>query len=276
LRRFFEDLCADAGRAADLASFHRLLLARVGEIVPWHMSLVVPTGPMGDDDDTGAVCLEYDAGLFEVYLQNRHRYYPSLRPLASAMRTWGAIDSFRVMGDRLRTLDIFREIIGPSGIGSQLHAPLTFRGHSLRVLSLKRRLGAPPFGASEVERLRALLQTASTVEAAVVARCTTRAAPALALERLSQREGEVLALLRGGLRNKEIAVVMGTAVDTVRKQTIAVYNKLGLRGRPELLRHASAVHQPLGPAVHARHSASSAALCSALPVWTDGLPGGRR
>jgi DNA-binding NarL/FixJ family response regulator len=58
-----------------------------------------------------------------------------------------------------------------------------------------------------------------------------------ALDVLSPREREVARLIRSGLRNKEIAALLGTSVETVRKQTISIYEKLGVSVRVELVSH---------------------------------------
>jgi DNA-binding NarL/FixJ family response regulator len=52
---------------------------------------------------------------------------------------------------------------------------------------------------------------------------------------VSRRELQVASLIRAGLQNKEIAATLGTSIDTVRKQTIHAYAKLGVSGRLELV-----------------------------------------
>jgi DNA-binding NarL/FixJ family response regulator len=51
---------------------------------------------------------------------------------------------------------------------------------------------------------------------------------------LSPRETQVATLVARGLQNKEIAALLGTSVDTVRKQTIRIYAKTGVSGRVQL------------------------------------------
>jgi DNA-binding CsgD family transcriptional regulator len=51
---------------------------------------------------------------------------------------------------------------------------------------------------------------------------------------LSPREAHVARLIASGLRNGEIAALLGVSVDTVRKQSIRVYEKAGVSGRVEL------------------------------------------
>jgi DNA-binding NarL/FixJ family response regulator len=57
-------------------------------------------------------------------------------------------------------------------------------------------------------------------------------------EPLTAREGEVLALLRDGRSNAEIALALQVGVETVRTHARNVYRKLGVRTRRELARRA--------------------------------------
>jgi DNA-binding NarL/FixJ family response regulator len=51
---------------------------------------------------------------------------------------------------------------------------------------------------------------------------------------LSPRETQVATLVARGLHNKEIAAVLGTSPETVRKQTRQIYGKTGTSGRVQL------------------------------------------
>lgn len=59
-----------------------------------------------------------------------------------------------------------------------------------------------------------------------------------AMERLSPRERDVLALLAEGLEDKEIAEELGIACHTVRLHGIALRSKIGARNRVEAARWA--------------------------------------
>jgi DNA-binding NarL/FixJ family response regulator len=60
--------------------------------------------------------------------------------------------------------------------------------------------------------------------------------PAIARFGFSQRELQVAHLIARGLANKEVAALLGTAPDTVRKQSIAIYRKAAVSNRTELAR----------------------------------------
>ena len=55
---------------------------------------------------------------------------------------------------------------------------------------------------------------------------------------LSAREEEVLRLLAGGLRNREIAARLSLSVHTVERHIVNIYTKLGVRGRSEATAYA--------------------------------------
>jgi two-component system response regulator DesR len=57
---------------------------------------------------------------------------------------------------------------------------------------------------------------------------------------LSEREREVLALLRTGATNHEIATAMNIGTETVKKHAGALYRKLGVRNRTEAAQRAAA------------------------------------
>lgn len=62
------------------------------------------------------------------------------------------------------------------------------------------------------------------------------------LDRLSQRECEVLRLIGEGLTDKEIAAALRVSVRTAENHAARVYNKLGIRGRARLIRFALRHH----------------------------------
>jgi len=69
-----------------------------------------------------------------------------------------------------------------------------------------------------------------------------QAMPVSPLDRLSQRECEVLRLIGEGLTDKEIAAALRVSVRTAENHAARVYNKLGIRGRARLIRFALRHH----------------------------------
>jgi two-component system nitrate/nitrite response regulator NarL len=60
-------------------------------------------------------------------------------------------------------------------------------------------------------------------------------APTQVFERLSPRERQIASLICQALQNKEIADTLGISVNTVRKQTTRIYEKLRVSGRVALV-----------------------------------------
>jgi DNA-binding NarL/FixJ family response regulator len=56
--------------------------------------------------------------------------------------------------------------------------------------------------------------------------------------RLSEREREIVQLVAGGLRNKEVAAKLGLKPKTVEKHRANIMNKLALRNVAQLIRYA--------------------------------------
>jgi DNA-binding CsgD family transcriptional regulator len=135
--------------------------------------------------------------------------------------------------DRQR-LDIYREILNPVGLTSSLTCYISFRGCTTGVLNLNRHGRSSVLRAHDLERLRRVLPLVGMADAAVASQCAGEP-PKIAPNTLSRRELQVARLIRTGLQNKEIACFLGTSVDTVRKQTIRVYEKLGVSGRVHLV-----------------------------------------
>lgn len=59
------------------------------------------------------------------------------------------------------------------------------------------------------------------------------------MAQLTPREGEVVRMTAAGLRNQDIAARLGISEGTVKQHLHKVYDKLGVNGRPELIRLAT-------------------------------------
>jgi DNA-binding CsgD family transcriptional regulator len=230
-----DGLWRDAHDAADLGSFRKSLIERLESVIGADTAVAIPTPAFmgGTEVVQEAVTVGFDPVLFDRYLRNRFRYYSSMRPLMTAVAANGGLalpNEVYDKADRQR-LDFFVELHIPARTTSGLCVSLAFRGLSTAALSLNRHGRTAEFTRRELESMRRLLPLASVVDAAVVGRCTADSNAGRRTQALSPRERQVAALVRLGLRNKEIAAALGTSVDTVRKQTRRVYEKLGVAGR---------------------------------------------
>jgi DNA-binding NarL/FixJ family response regulator len=94
--------------------------------------------------------------------------------------------------------------------------------------------GGRRFERGALDRMHMMLGLVGMADAALASRCPV-VSHHVELDALTSREREVARLIRTGLPNKGIAALLGTSVETVRKQTARIYRKLGLSGRVHLL-----------------------------------------
>jgi DNA-binding NarL/FixJ family response regulator len=103
---------------------------------------------------------------------------------------------------------------------------------------LKDRVGDIP---SFVEAVRRIAGGGSVLDPEVVARLVGRRRKRSALDELSARERQVLALMAEGRSNPGIAEVLVVTVPAVERHVSGIFNKLGLRPAPEDHRRVLAV-----------------------------------
>jgi DNA-binding NarL/FixJ family response regulator len=84
-----------------------------------------------------------------------------------------------------------------------------------------------------VQAIRVVASGGSLLQPSLVARLLAKRTPEGTHEALSERELEVLKLVVDGLRNKEIADVLGIAERTVKFHTGIIFQKLGVTSRTE-------------------------------------------
>jgi DNA-binding CsgD family transcriptional regulator len=244
--RFLDGVLEDAHGAADLRAFRTGALERVAALVGLDTGSLLAPPPIldgGDDDAASAACHAFDAKTFEHYLANRRRYWRAdMQPVAKAFAANGGfvIDGEVFDSSEKRARAIYREAMIPAGISSVLAAVISFRGAVSGMLCLNRHARGR-FQARDLSRLRDVTPVLGMVDAAVAARARGSTLPT---HSLTAREREVSLLVRAGLRNKEIAAVLGRSSDTVRKQTIRVYEKLRVSGRVELVAKLGGATQP--------------------------------
>jgi DNA-binding NarL/FixJ family response regulator len=93
-----------------------------------------------------------------------------------------------------------------------------------------------------VETVRRVQRGERALEPSMVSRALDRLAQReeakKIVEVLSKRETEILKMVAGGLRNKEIAVKLSIGEGTVKTHLHTIYEKLGVHGRVELTMYA--------------------------------------
>lgn len=173
--------------------------------------------------------------FFGLYASNPRRYQRRLHPMLDAVvGIQGACLDTKVFSARDRDrLPFYADIVRPQGIRSQLIARTAFRGTETGLIYLCRHGRVGGFREDALERLQRLVPLLGVLEAASGA---SRALPAgnVPPAMLTPREREIALHVAHGLRNRDIALVLGTSVNTVRNQVAALFEKLGVAGRAEL------------------------------------------
>jgi DNA-binding CsgD family transcriptional regulator len=229
-------LVEDANAAADVPAFRRALLARLTAFVGADSgALVSVPQPTMPDEPQVNVQVNIDESLYARFVTHRRRYWGALHRVVARLGSDGVIIDTDVYPARERSrLEPYVETLVPAGITSIVCTSLGFQSRTTALLCLNRHDRARGFGSRQAAALRSVVPLVGLIDAAVLSRCSMRATEC-DLRALSPREREVAVLIHRGLQNKEIAVVLGTSAETVRKQTCAIYHKLGVAGRVELV-----------------------------------------
>jgi DNA-binding CsgD family transcriptional regulator len=243
-RRWFRAEIVEAAQAAgDVHDFRArampILECLVGcEGVFWQDPAAV-VGP-GYQVHSDADSLEFLRPAAERMVQRAARYRASLdRAVTATLRDGWAITTDLYTG-REREFDcLWQEVIRPARISHCLNGTIEYRGQPTSIVGFVRLGTSRPFSSAEVQFARSLGRDIGLVETALW-KSRARPPPAvtdpgLALT-LTLRETEVAHLVAEGLSNKEVATRLGTSPDTVRKQTIRIYEKLCVSGRVQLAR----------------------------------------
>jgi DNA-binding NarL/FixJ family response regulator len=93
--------------------------------------------------------------------------------------------------------------------------------------------------ANLIDALRRLADGETVIDPTIVARLFARKRRADPLDKLTEREREVLALVRDGLANKQIARRLGIAERTVKAHLTSVFQRLGVTDRTQAALWAS-------------------------------------
>lgn len=222
--RLFERLARDVHAAPGLREARaQLLRAVLGELGGDSATFFEP----GATSPAQTACIETPAAIVDLYLARRARYERSNRPMFAALERGPAIDSEVYCARERERLAIYDEVFKPQGARSILASWLRLGNRRLGVLVLKRHDAAKAFLGREAQALSQLAPLLSLIEAGFA---RVPAAPFM----LSPREHEVAALAAKGLRNSEIAVLLGTSLGTVKKQLGSAMEKAGVSSRAEL------------------------------------------
>jgi DNA-binding NarL/FixJ family response regulator len=229
IAHFAAELAEEAGSARDRADVRQQAIAHLRPFLGFET--VYWGEPFDADPDGDALCSTVSAraqGPLDDFASNRRRF--DVPDAIHAIRAIGGV----AIGHEVFTLadtdrlPLYTDVLRPAGIRSYIFCEITFRGRVQSTLTLSRHGRCRPFGARDKEIVRAVKATLGLVEAAYGGGASTASgtmAPAelMACHGLTAREAQVAAHVARGLGNKEIAHVLGTSPDTVRKQTIRIF-----------------------------------------------------
>jgi DNA-binding CsgD family transcriptional regulator len=226
------DVLAYAQECPEPETFRSWLLQYLERHLGYDSAIYVPVVP------TAARATLLNKHGFEHCVQ-RYRQQPARyrgvleRGAAAASRERGVVlDTDIFSAHERQTLPFYRDIMQPQNITHQALVFLSLHGNRTATLFLCRHGRARRFPASVLGELRTLVPALALVHSAYAAGATAKADPLLA--GLSPREHEIASLVGNGLRNQDIARLLGTSPHTVHNQLATIFRKLTLSGRAEL------------------------------------------
>lgn len=251
----FTDRLFEATQHADnYVQFQRRLLEAMRNLVGCDGGhYIAAAGDPGDSAEAIATLpvttLDHDTACMSTFLAEYERLSPELERLHAVLARGHAVADHQVYGPAERErMRFYQELMNVRGFRSLLICPLVLRGRMLGVATLIRKGdGARRFSSEEVAALERQLPALTLAAAAFhglhgdpVGRredaVGAEGGPSSngMLDRLSPRERQIARLLASSMQIKEIAATFGTSPNTVRKQSIRLYEKLGVSGRTEV------------------------------------------
>lgn len=229
MERFASEVCAAARELAPVP-FRAWALDRIARELPFDSALF-----MSPRLAVSPATVNKDAyrHLYWRYARDPAPYRRGMeRGDLAAVRDGAYLDTEVFSVAERERLQLYVDMVRPQGIRSQLVAHPRFHHQRVGVLYLCRHERVGAFRPRDRERLVRML---SPVSLALAALEPVGAAEPQLLERLTAREREVVALVARGLRNREIAAVLGSRPATVRNQLHAIFQKLEVTTRAELV-----------------------------------------
>jgi DNA-binding CsgD family transcriptional regulator len=178
--------------------------------------------------------------LMKLLSGQPERFAPGQAKGQAVAREHGAyLDTEVYTARERRELPFYREIVRPQGITNQLVAHLRFRGELSGLVYLCRHGRGTPFRPRDLEWLRGVLPFLALGHAALIGRSPPMPSDDdreldERIHSLSPREREIVRHVCAGLRNRDIALLLGSSPNTVRNQLHRVFERLGLDSRTAL------------------------------------------
>jgi DNA-binding CsgD family transcriptional regulator len=228
----FERIARDAQGCRGVDAFRAKLLAALqGELGADSASMSEPPGRQALIVGVGI-----PSAYASLYANDRARYDGSIHRLVTAMRRGPTLDTDIYSARERARLAVYAEVLGPQGTRSILCTMVVHRGRPIAQLVLKRHGRGRPFRAEDAAALRQLLPAVALADAGYRALSCPPPAGATAARRapLTARETQVAELACRGMHNAEIALLLGTSTETVKKQVRSALEKVGACNRTEM------------------------------------------
>ena len=193
--------------------------------------------PADGDPRTRIGAFGPSASYADQFAANRSRYAKSLARYYRAFQHGPVIDTEVYEHRERRRLAVYVELFLPQGASSILASSVSYRGRPVGVIVLKRHGRSTRFHARDVEALGGLLPAIGLADAGFqysLAATPTGAPRCANWSLLSPREMQVAQLVSRGMRNGEIAALLGTSCETVKKQLRSAIDKVDASNRTEL------------------------------------------
>src|SRR5581483_2873322 len=233
--RIVADIMEAAQQSADEAAFRRTVLAGLARAVPVDSAILVCSSA---DPRPAHINKGPFLPLLKRLSATPERYGPGLaKGQAVAARELAYLDNEIYTARERRELPFYREIMRPQGITSQVIGSVRFRRRQNAILYLCRHGRSRQFGAREREAVRGILPYVALGQAALLA---AEAAPVSGepsderFDSLSPRERQIVQHVCAGLRNQDIATLLGTSPNTVRNQLQRIFERFHFESRTEL------------------------------------------
>lgn len=190
--------------------------------------------------------LEETERFTDLYIQSPDRYRDELGRWCEASRGSRAFAFDHLYTRRERQkMATEAEVLSPARVDSLMGCPLRFGGATVGLLFLFRHGRGTAFSPETLEVVTQILPAIAVSQAAlqpvhggdskpVEQASTPESRRASALSALTPREAQIARLIAKGLTSKEIATAFGTSFHTVRKQTLRIYERVGVHNRAGL------------------------------------------
>lgn len=232
----FERLAFDAQGSRTLGAFRRKLVEAVQDRFGAESAAIIDPlgGPASGTSVSRIAGTGQSAGYAELFVSNERRYFRSLQRFVRVIEGGPAIDTDVYGSSERRRLTAYAELFLPQRATCILASAVRYRARDVSIIVMKRHGRTAPFRSHDAEALRALLPAIGLAEAGFRYSLSAPAGRCESWRVLSEREVQVCELACKGMRNAEIAALLGTHRDTVKKQLRSVTEKMNVSNRTEL------------------------------------------